>query len=583
MNALILLGMLLFLRPFPASAEPPDALAKETRFARSVRVEAEGISISELLARVSEVTGLPLRASREVAEEKVIVFGPARSLREILQDIAALLGAEWQERSEKDASPYYLLEKRPAARKRETTLADSVIDQMFQKMEEQIRALRESPQEFARRPEHDSIRHFLSQPDGKARQATEFYASLNRRQRWEIFERGQVRSFYANLPPAWQAMSQRELTAWRKASEERKDEIIFSTALMAVSKPRETPPDLEIKFDWRNYGVASLEFHPGFVVFAILRAELPRLPRHGNPFTGEPLPTDAALPVVPLIETADADVKADWIARLRRLSETANVPIVADYYRLRCAPDAIPPGKTPTKPATDALAALDAFSQREDCLWWIRGRTLLFRKTDWYERRLYEPSDHWLTDITRSIAERDGWSTYADVLRLKDLTQRQIIGLAALNEDRRGWLPYALSTPTEKLAGISELLNILRVRVVPTGRSNSPVLLQDSSAANYGQALEQSTLRYTDLTSYQQQLLFPFLAAQRQSLQEGPQEGIFSCWITAYPPEQGDRGYRYQRVTIHWRAAGRTRDDYEISLPLTLPDDRRDRTKITAM
>jgi hypothetical protein len=573
--ALILLGLLL--APFaPVHGEPPpDALSRETRFARSLCIEAEGISIGELLMRLSDATGLPLRAGREVADEKVIVFGPPRPLREVLRDLAALVGAEWQERTAEDAAPYFLLEKRSAARRRETMLAESVTEQMLQQMEERVRALRESPQEFARRAPDDDIRYFLSRPDGKAREAVAFYASLDRRQRRELFERGHLRLFYRSLSPAWQAVSLRELASWREAYEKSKNTISFRAA---VGKPRETPPDLELKRHWRGDGVATVHFYPGFIPLAELRAKRPRLPRHGDPFTDAPVPAQAVLPPIPTLDAASKEPGAEWPDRLRRLSDAGNVPIVADYYRLRCAPDPMP---APATPPTDATAALDVFSAREGSLWWTRGRTLLFRKTDWYERRLYEPPDAWLVGVSREIAARDNWASYTDILRLKELTPRQILGVAALNDERRGWLPYALSYPAEKLAGIAEFLNLLRVRPLPNGRPTTPLLSrEDTSSAAYNQALEQFTLRYAHLTPYQRQLIPPFLAAQSKSLEGEPIEGFF-CSVTAYAPQNGERGYRYQRVVLHWQVGpGGTQEDFEISLPLTLPDDRRAKTRI---
>jgi hypothetical protein len=75
-------------------------------------------------------------------------------------------------------------------------------------------------------------------------------------------------------------------------------------------------------------------------------------------------------------------------------------------------------------------------------------------------------------------------------------------------------------------------------------------------------------------------LIPPFLAAQSKSLEGEPIEGFF-CSVTAYAPQNGERGYRYQRVVLHWQVGpGGTQEDFEISLPLTLPDDRRAKTRI---
>src|SRR4051812_11617631 len=81
-----------------AAALQPDPFAGEPRAAQKVTVSAEGLPVTELLALLAQKTGISLSAAPEVADDKVIVFGPACPLREILADIAALFNDRWERR-----------------------------------------------------------------------------------------------------------------------------------------------------------------------------------------------------------------------------------------------------------------------------------------------------------------------------------------------------------------------------------------------------------------------------------------------------------------------------------------------------
>src|SRR3712207_3277446 len=72
----------------PACAAVSDPLAAEPRLEARYRVHAEGIAVGELMARAARSSEVPLSVEPEVADDKVLVFGPPRPLREILADVA---------------------------------------------------------------------------------------------------------------------------------------------------------------------------------------------------------------------------------------------------------------------------------------------------------------------------------------------------------------------------------------------------------------------------------------------------------------------------------------------------------------
>jgi hypothetical protein len=78
------------------------------------------------------------------------------------------------------------------------------------------------------------------------------------------------------------------------------------------------------------------------------------------------------------------------------------------------------------------------------------------------------------------------------------------------------------------------------------------------------------------MTIRQRQLLPAFFAAAGDSLANGSDDGLLiQMWRTQEEPQSTQSGYRYVRVLVSGNA--RT---YSLYLPLVLPDDRRDSTKI---
>ena len=109
--------------------------------------------------------------------------------------------------------------------------------------------------------------------------------------------------------------------------------------------------------------------------------------------------------------------------------------VMADYYRGR--PVVKPwddPGiyrgwsiaerrEDPATPPTNAsAAALDTLCEPDGYLWWVRGKSLLLRRRDWYRQRLYEVPDRWMAAMVERLKAQKGVPTYGDVLRVLELT-----------------------------------------------------------------------------------------------------------------------------------------------------------------
>ena len=101
---LVCLSGVLLPRTVPAQSQSPpkppaaetDVFASDARLQQGVAVHAEGVPVGDLLTLLAQKTGVTLKADLYVADDKVIVFNPARPLRDTLRDIAALFNDEWQ-------------------------------------------------------------------------------------------------------------------------------------------------------------------------------------------------------------------------------------------------------------------------------------------------------------------------------------------------------------------------------------------------------------------------------------------------------------------------------------------------------
>src|SRR5437868_14869100 len=114
---LLLAAAMIMALPLRVPAAAPDTvrdpLAEDSRLQRRVALSVEGLPIRDLLSLLSERTGVSLAVASDVADEKALVFGPARPLRDVLADLAALFDCRWaRERSGRDSTRYRLVRSR---------------------------------------------------------------------------------------------------------------------------------------------------------------------------------------------------------------------------------------------------------------------------------------------------------------------------------------------------------------------------------------------------------------------------------------------------------------------------------------
>lgn len=536
-----------------AALPASDPLADD-RLDQKVNLQVEGMSLGELLPRLSRVTGVPLRADREAAEDKVVILGPDRPLREVLADLAALLGHRWERRSERGEVQFVLV-RDPEIRKKEAKLAESPEQVVLRHLQDQVRALREPRSRLERRPENDPIRRALLDP--KFRQATAFFALLNSRQRELLIERGCFRLFFPALPPPYQAALQ-DLHRANQVPER-------STGPLGLTiRRRREPPDADFTLRIHRSGRTSAWFYPGGARFAMFDVRSNPPPIRGNPYNAEPVDLDASLPS---IDESLVQGTIPRVERLRRLAEATGVPVVADFHRLE-------PSQflhRDQKPGPDAADRIDALARRLDSAWWLRGRTLLFRSRDWFRRRDYEIPDRWFDEMVRRL-RRNEEPTLGALLRLETLTFKQLIGLWCLNA--RGMsLTGTQDYHQRKLSGVPEVLDILKGF---RGRASAKLVnwdrLSKEEQREIGPALP---LRAEQMSPAQRALILPLLAIQRRE-PDGLYPETFRITVQCRNPRAAKyrEGYRYVPVELFWHTKG-TGGDVDLPLPLTVPDDRR--------
>ena len=556
----------------PVPAASMDPLEGDARLERPVRVTSPGIGVAALLARLSKASGVSLTADTAAGEDKVTLYGPARPVREVLGDLAELFGHRWQRRRV-GAETRYVLAVDPEVRRRSKALAEAPVEGFLTALDAQARALRETPLQLARRPESDPVRKALSDPQG--RQSMALFAMLNSRQRRQLVEWGHYRVLFSQLPPEHQATIQRNF-----AEQERKTGDTFISSVKITMVRRVNPPDVSFSTArWSQHPASRLvlRMYPLGFPFADVWAPEP-LPAalRGNPYGRESAGAQA-----PPTVTGPFPAGRDWPSRLQELAEKTGLPVLSDYYRLHCRPDGLDARPT----IKDAASPWDAFAYDAGSRWWTRGRSVLFRKRDWFQRDRYEIPDPWLDTTTALLRAHGETPRLGDLLRVADLSTQQQLAVSSLGVERS--VAYdTFEDDQERTAGLPELLALLKGRYPPRSRKDVRLVRQSTIPREQYEAVERSvTLTYADMMPDQRALLLPFLLAQRENL-DGVALERFS--VTVWPeeprdvkdPAPGMPRCRFVPLTINWRM-GRSRGSFDrLTLPLTVPDDRRTETRV---
>jgi beta-lactamase regulating signal transducer with metallopeptidase domain len=595
--ATVSLGCLLVSAAATSPPTAPDPLSGDPRLEQKVRISIEGLSVGDLLQSLSKKTGVSLESNRETMNDKVMIFGPPRPLRALLADLATLFNDRWEPHQTTSDSPIrYVLTRDEVAQRYEIALANKVAEQLRSQLAAQVHLLSESSAQLAQRPDDDPVRIRLS--DLQSRIAIRLYALLSPQQLETLFARGRLPIAFSALTPEQQAPI-RSVFQTVIADEQAK--------AIEESKIGDSPvselKDLEnsgFRFEVTHYPSGS------WVVLLLGRSRITiawtdgrvrwLLPTRGDPYTRERIPADAALPSIQ--ETHASAGGKTWRDRLRLLAEASHTPIMADYYRtqpvtkvgnqpdLNRPEEGSPASEIPQSAPGGSVAAsaLDTLCETEDYLWWAAGKTLLLRKRDWYLQRLYEVPDSWLQSIITRLNTQGGIPTYADLLRVLELTPQQTDGLNSMY----GGMTFQRIQP---------FLAIVRAAV----RNPTALLPSGPSPSEPATAEKISWLTYRALAPNDRHLLQDFLdtypypvpSDQAQEFQARLVANLYArapapLFINTNQdeaPHPIDPRYRKVQVTILASLTSEHRIWVadQLYLPLSLPDDRRDRTLIEVL
>lgn len=586
-----LCGLLLNPVSTPAQETPrAEGFAGDPRLKQDVAVHAEGIPVSDLLKALSRKTGVSLQADPYVADDKVIAFSPARSLRATLLDLATLYNDDWEERKLPDGKMRYTLVRRSKAQRYEDDLEKQVTNRAKMMLDAQVKALGESPQDFAKRPPTDRIRQNLEAPLLHGRQATRLYSLLSPEQKDFLFANGFLNISFASSSAEQQGMA-------REAFNE-----TIATLKLIDEAQRANNPDVHMVIDTpemlprhglrfrlthtNNAGLSAevLQVILGANTFMTMGSFESRdqwlLPAHGNPYLPKEKLDTAALPDAKL--SLDAVPKTAWIDRLSALAEAGHRPIFADYYRSPALLHELgsAPALKPGEPAPDPnVAALDTLCRPSGFLWWTHSGTLLMRKRDWYTQRRYETPDRWLRAMTQRLEKQKNQPTYGDLYQLLELTPKQISGLnAALSS--AGTVSEDALIDLDNQEGLHEMLRLIQVAYaapmnMPLGVPNQ--IIRSQAGVDGGPAPQ----------------VVPMLTAFLNALRLEPSpENLrdFSVLLYAYTPEmlKAAQNPTPQNMPIHidWKLGAdngilnSAAHHWGLWLPLRVPYDRSDKTRI---
>jgi len=542
------------------AAQDKDAWAHDARLNRKVSIAAEGIPIRDLLALLTQKTGVLLKADDYVADDKIILFTPSRPLRDILEDIAALYNDTWLTGPTTDNKHFFRLVRLRDARDYEDGLSQDMNRKMLAQLAAQVKALQETPQELARRPVSDPIRVALSTEDGRL--GTSIFALLTEPQRTQLMENWRTQISVSLLSP-----TQKKALEPLFFGDRFKPELNSGFVLDQI--PREEMDKHNLRFNLLGHEGNVSVFLTAPIGFNMQVSEFSAgakflLPPHGNPYTGKAVQNAADLPDVKAIAESQG---ATWIDRLHDLATKTGAPLLADFYRSR--PVHAADGE-PNISNDPVFRVLDGLNRPNGYLWWNRGKSLLLRKRDWYRQRLYEVPDRWVEAVGKRVTAHKEALTYADVLSLSDLSLDQIIGLSE---------SLGLHTNRDLMCGVREMLASLAACPID---KETPLFRGSFAAEN---ALEHA-VRPNLNNNGQGGLLDNFLRVFPRDLMESIRKdgGAPSEFGYLILPHGGDAvgegtGASAQIDVMFALHRGITAG-YILALPATLPDDRRAKTKI---
>jgi beta-lactamase regulating signal transducer with metallopeptidase domain len=550
----------------PVSAQSgDDAWSNNARLEQRVKITAEGVPLGDLMSLLSQKTGVQLAANRTVRDEKIVVFGPARPLKSLLSDIAALENAVWIHDRDSQGKDHYELGRDIKAQQYEEQLHHANEERFLAQLDAQVKALEETPEELAKRPGSDPIRIALNTLD--VRGATSIYGLLTQEQKEQLLQQGQVSLPVSELNAKQKDAIEGLFHGARFDALNNRPEIRQGIMAPIAQIPRDQMDKEQVTLDVLDWSGNQQVYVTGPTGFNMLVMDLHAnakfvLPPHGNPYSGARCGPEESLPDPKVVRSIAGNIGTDWLDRLQALAEQTGQPVMADFYRskpLRIAAE----GDEAIAPETP-LGVLDAFCRPQGYLWWNRGKTLLLRKRDWYDQRLYEVPDRWVLELTQRLKSHNGKPTRADMLRLQELSTDQIIGLV---ESAGG------SADKRLLIGLHEAMEAM---AAAPGDKDAPPYPGVISPDNPGP----SVITPDIADPHQRALLADYGRLEKVPADELA-SGKFGFIMLPNERTVPDGATKINvGIETYYPLAKSIHAGYLLTVPLTLPEDHRDKTQI---
>jgi hypothetical protein len=558
------------------TVEVPEGLVGSPAFAKKVKVTCPGLAVGELLDQLSATTGVKLQADKAIVDDKVVLFCPARPLKETLNDLAALFHDTWRHLRTTGGEDRYILLRTRQSTEYEQSLSRATYARLMAKLEEQVKALSETPDQLAKRPETDPIRKSLADPGNRA--ATMVYSALSPDQRAALFDRRVLNFSAAEIGPQLAGPV---------------GELYKMSAAQAArfrggegSPPGENAQDYArrgIQFALHNCGgklTPSIYAYGKFSMIGFLFADVDTqgtwtLGPHGNPYSPGPISRNLALPSAETTQKAQGEPA--WVDQLQKLAESSESVVLADFYRSRPVNLVLKEAPEPTLVAGDRpeVVALDRLCWKEGYLWWTRpGGALLFRKRDWFEQQRYEVPDRWLVETVKRMKAQKHVPRVTDFLHARELTARQILGLNGMNTGD------GFSYSEFETVGTPELADFLSKELTyhPTAAVGQPPIAGHSLEP--GRSFEKAFFSEDTNALASNESFLAFLTAQASPI---PVTDIRYFQADIYTEDRGggpDGGWKDASVVVNWKVGPLLDKRQNICLPFEVPNDRRDRVKI---
>ena len=509
----------------------------DSRLSARLSVSAEGVALSELLPLLSEKTGVALTALRPLSDDKAIIFSKDRPLRETLSDLAALFGASWRETRPVLGKPAYRLELPAKARRLEERLEREDRRWILEKLDALVKQLRSQPEKLA-----------------ATRLAVDLYAQLTPDQKERLAETHHVKLPIAGLtakqkldlaPLFYQGDRFADNPQFRPGDDPKNMKI---TAIRPDKMER-----VAVAFDLFvfNEGIRARMAAPTGMEIPMHQFPAPEafaLPPHGNPYDGAKVDEKALHTEIKMPE------EKALVDRLKALAERSGQPVFADLYRSQPVHVG---SKSEIKDPQSALGKLDALCQPEGYLWWTANKTLLFRKRDWYRQRRYEVSDAQREALSRTLKQRGGKFIVADLIPLTELSLEQLVGLS---DD---------GTPMQAQERVWAMPEALRMIVAGVG-PQEPI----TQGQNYPLLVNLEAPRVQPLwAAFLERYLHPTVIFDLDPAQFG-----FLCDARLLSDKPAvELSIHLQPKEQNMAVGG------QIHIPLEIPDDRRNKTRIATI